>query len=306
MWPTLTLGNMKNLLVVGGTGFLGKHICTAALNAGWKVTSLSRSGRLKNIDGLPVSVLSQIKWEKADVFDTSSYQELLERSDAVVHTMGTIFASPDYKSSMDKPLSICNVASTAVKSLYGSNPMESRSSSSSETTDQFDLLNKQSAVKLATAFAKCHNCEPSVDADNAVTPATHNTPQHSPFIYISADDWNPLVDRRYISSKYSAESVLSMIPNLRSVFLRPGFMYNEGESSPSAASPGESGVSLRQIVRLGDRAMGMLGFPRKSISVQAVAQAAVEALDDPSIEGVVSLEALQKFASMTNRQPSSI
>lgn len=280
---------MKNLLVVGGTGFLGKHICAAALAAGWSVTSLSRSGRLKNIDGVPVSVISQINWKQANVFDPDSYKHELESSDAVVHTMGTIFASPTYKSIMDKPVSVCDLVKTGARALYGSNPMDK--SATSSTSDQFDRLNKQSAVGLATAFAAAHMA--SSNGSTSVNGSDTTTTTHTklPFVYISADDWNPLVDRRYVGSKYEAETVLSMIPTLRSVFLRPGFMYND---------QGPASVSLRQAVRIGAGAAALLGLPNKTVSVQTVAQAAVEALDDSSIEGVVSLDALQKFASMSS------
>jgi nucleoside-diphosphate-sugar epimerase len=82
---------MKSLLVLGGNGFLGKAICRAGLEKGWKVSSLSRSGAPAPI---PEDLLS-VDWKRGSALDEDTLMRSLERSnpDYVVHTIGTLFES---------------------------------------------------------------------------------------------------------------------------------------------------------------------------------------------------------------------
>ena len=38
----------KKVLVIRGNGYVGNHICQAAISAGWEVSSLNRSGKPAN------------------------------------------------------------------------------------------------------------------------------------------------------------------------------------------------------------------------------------------------------------------
>ncbi len=107
-----------------------------------------------------------------------------------------------------------------------------------------------------------------------------------PLVYVSADRGFPGVPLGYIKSKREAESQISQLSNLRSIFLRPGFMYDEedGEISPRNV--------LNKVVQTAHSATecGLKGVVRPTVSVQQVAKSGVEGLVKPSVRGVVFLE----------------
>lgn len=274
---------MKHLVVFGGTGFLGRHIVNAALKAQWKVTSVSKSGG-------PV-LNKDATYYSADVFEPPSYEAILSDADAVVHSMGTIFENTAYKKVLNGGLcSLPEAIPSVLSSFKGHNPMKNRDPSdggaSGEQSQQaqqaqsFERLNRDSAIVLAKEFAKVAK-------------------KTSPFVYISAEDWNPLVDRRYILTKRQAEVELASQSSLRPVFVRPGFMY---DASGTSALRNHIGCAANAVGHLGSLGASLFGSSvnfNPAISVQVVANAVVESLADDSIDGVISLEALQKYSTLT-------
>ena len=59
--------SQPHLIVLGGSGFIGSHICQAALSHGCKVTSLSRSGQPLLVEDWT----SKINWQKVDLLNVS-------------------------------------------------------------------------------------------------------------------------------------------------------------------------------------------------------------------------------------------
>ena len=62
-----------SVLVLGGNGFVGSAVCSAALDAGLRVSSLSRSGRPGWVDKLDAAEqethwAGQVEWKSGDVF----------------------------------------------------------------------------------------------------------------------------------------------------------------------------------------------------------------------------------------------
>lgn len=83
---------MKRVLVLGGTGFVGRALCREAVRRGWAVTSLSRRGTPANVaqDGL----LSRVEWKSGDALDPTTYDGLLSsHPDYIIHSIGTLFES---------------------------------------------------------------------------------------------------------------------------------------------------------------------------------------------------------------------
>lgn len=257
---------MVKLVVVGGTGFLGRHICLQALKSGFSVTSVSRNG-LSGLKSTPFainpSLISQIDWKAGDVFNPESYTASLKDADAVVHAVGTAFGNQDYKRFLLTPSigGFLRFGSAQLKErLGGTNPMKSKDA------DEFDKMNRQSAVLAAGAFARAGTTRPRS------------------FIYISAESWNPLLSPQYIESKRQAEDELLQYANLRKVFVRPGLMYDE--------HVGDIRANLACVLK------NIPGLP-KPLSVQSVSRAVVEACQDDQIDGVVSLKALEKFVQVS-------
>ena len=177
---------MKGLVIFGGNGLLGKRICEQAVLSGYKVTSLSRSGR----PPLPTSKkhddetwISKVNWEKADVLNPSTYEKFLldKNVNDVVHSVGILLENSNYKSILN--------------SKGGNNNPTTK-------TQSYDLINRKSAVLLADTFQQClskKKKDENETEDSGINPS---------FSYISADKAFPIIPEGYILSKRKAEEEL--------------------------------------------------------------------------------------------------
>eukprot|EP00892_Ulva_mutabilis_P009713 jgi/Ulvmu1/7113/UM034_0019.1 len=80
------------LLVFGGSGFVGTHVCQEAIRCGLPVTSISRSGRPANERE---AWADAVTWECADALQPESYSHLLASCLGVVSCIGLISPSSD-------------------------------------------------------------------------------------------------------------------------------------------------------------------------------------------------------------------
>lgn len=81
---------MSTLLVVGGSGFIGRAVCRLAVHDGHEVRSVSRSGRPPADDPWADAV----SWTSADLFRPEVWRDRLDDVDAVVHAVGIIEETP--------------------------------------------------------------------------------------------------------------------------------------------------------------------------------------------------------------------
>ena len=84
---------MARLLVVGGSGFIGRAICRQALAAGHEVRSVSRGGRPADL-GVTDQWADEIEWTSADLFAPHAWRDRLRAVDAVVHSVGIAHEQP--------------------------------------------------------------------------------------------------------------------------------------------------------------------------------------------------------------------
>lgn len=92
-----------SVLVLGGNGFVGSAVCAAAVGAGMRVTSLSRTGRPgwyeKIAEGERAAHwATQVDWKSGDVFEPASLRAAMGGEapvDAVVSSIGA-FGSYDF------------------------------------------------------------------------------------------------------------------------------------------------------------------------------------------------------------------
>jgi uncharacterized protein YbjT (DUF2867 family) len=75
-----------DLLITGGSGFVGQEIAKRATDRGHTVTSLSRGGRPDEHEPWHTDV----EWIAADVFDPATWRSQLDECGAVVHSVGII------------------------------------------------------------------------------------------------------------------------------------------------------------------------------------------------------------------------
>jgi nucleoside-diphosphate-sugar epimerase len=82
------LGPGEKVLVTGGRGFLGSHLCRRLLNCGVEVHATSRHPQSQET--------TQMQWWQADLQDISVVRDLLRKikPDVIYHLAGSVGASP--------------------------------------------------------------------------------------------------------------------------------------------------------------------------------------------------------------------
>ena len=78
--------NMKNILILGGTGFVGAHVCEKLVRAGWHVTVPTR----RRANAQQVSHLPGLTVLEADVHDEAVLTQLVAGHDAVVNLVAIL------------------------------------------------------------------------------------------------------------------------------------------------------------------------------------------------------------------------
>ncbi|KAJ5653163.1 hypothetical protein N7490_000166 [Penicillium lividum] len=281
----------KRLVVAGGSGFLGSRICKSAAARGWSVTSLSRSGepRWDTVTGSATrpSWASSIEWAKADLLNPESYKPFLSGATGVVHSMG-ILLEADYKGVVQgrEPI-IGGLQRAFSSSKLGSQDLSTRKEGEAlkpkERDGQltYELMNRDSAIALAQ------------ESSNEHVPA---------FVYISAAAGAPVLPARYITTKREAEdTIASTLPELRSIFIRPGFMF---DSSRKFTLPIALGGFLTSEVNtfLGNKLKFLGAMAEKPLKADTVADAVVEALEDESTRGAVGTKQIEALATKAWRK----
>ncbi|EGD90180.1 hypothetical protein H112_02653 [Trichophyton rubrum D6] len=270
---TATTAVAKRIVVAGGSGFLGARICQSAVARGWEVVSLSRHGEptwdTVSPSGQAPRWAQKVEWAKADLLDPSSYREYLKNVSAVVHSMGIILEA-DYKGILqgkESPI-------TGIQKMVGSFAGVTTGPGKSQMT--YRTMNTESAISLAKKTTE------------------ENIPT---FVYISASSGAPIIPQGYILSKRETESsIMSMFPNLRSIFVRPTFMY---DSSRRLSLPIAVGGMIASEVNLltGGKLSALGSMAEKPLKVSVVGEAVVESIDDGDVDGVVSPKKIEDLAT---------
>ncbi|KAI1333774.1 hypothetical protein F5Y15DRAFT_421485 [Xylariaceae sp. FL0016] len=285
----------KKLVVCGGNGFLGSRICKYAIQRGWDVTSISRSGEPKwdavTSSATPPPWAHKVSWERGDILRPMTYASLLGGADYVVHSMG-ILLEADYKGVLqgrESPLAGLRKAFTSAP--QPGNPLERRVDPASggdirppETAQQltYENMNRDSAIMLAAEAAR---------------------EEAGAFLYISAAGGAPVLPARYISTKRQAEdAIASEFPRMRGVFFRPPFLYDSSRpiTMPMAAMTGAGALFNGATGGILSGFMGAAGV--KPLKVDVVAEAVVEALGDEQVKGPVEVPEIEELASKSWRR----
>jgi uncharacterized protein YbjT (DUF2867 family) len=72
------------LLVLGGSGFVGSHVCKEALDKGFVVSSLNRSGK----PSLSESWADKVIWNQGNLLEPSSLKDAMDDVSAVISCVG--------------------------------------------------------------------------------------------------------------------------------------------------------------------------------------------------------------------------
>ncbi|OSZ76558.1 complex I NDUFA9 subunit family protein [Hydrogenophaga sp. IBVHS1] len=95
---------MRNVLVLGGTGFVGRHVCEKLHRQGWRITVPTR----RAVNAAHVQPLPRVTVIEADVHDSTQLIALMQGHDAVVNLVAILHGSEDAfeKVHVELPLSM--------------------------------------------------------------------------------------------------------------------------------------------------------------------------------------------------------
>jgi dihydroflavonol-4-reductase len=79
---------LTNVLVTGGTGFLGAYILKALVEKGYTVRAIRRSAQLPAY--ISPDIFSKVEWVTGDVLDVISLEEAMEGIDIVIHSAAVV------------------------------------------------------------------------------------------------------------------------------------------------------------------------------------------------------------------------
>jgi len=92
---------MAKLVVPGGNGFIGTEICRVAVQNGHEVAAVGRTGR-PALTPARHPWTGSVEWRAANVFEPTTWRDLLDGADAVVHSIGTIQEDPSQGVTFDR------------------------------------------------------------------------------------------------------------------------------------------------------------------------------------------------------------
>ncbi|CAI4668106.1 ASN_collapsed_G0038140.mRNA.1.CDS.1 [Saccharomyces cerevisiae] len=275
---------IPKLIVFGGNGFLGKRICQEAVTSGYKVVSVSRSGKAPHSNELnDKQWMQEVQWTAADIFKPDSYHELLNNATNVVHSLGILLENENYKQTLSKPPTY----DSKLRLLsFGAGPNPLKKSSPYFT---YEMMNKQSAIILADTFKQKILKKSKKEQEKA---------NQRSFTYISADKGFPLIPSGYINSKREAEIELEKMQRyFRPIIVRPGFMFDEHRNAIGPRSFIHTALELLYCGNkflLRNKLQLLNDLIRPTVSTQQVSKSVLKNIENPDFKGVVTLEEIRK------------
>lgn len=255
---------------------------------------------------------SSVEWAKADLLKPESYKPFLTNASAVVHSMG-ILLEADYKGVVQGREPIVSGLQRAFSSskLGSQNPLTRHEGEALEPKEKdgqltYELMNRDSGMSKSNCYGlfldtrKLTRC---YWRNLAIALAQESSSEHVPaFVYISAAAGAPVLPARYITTKREAEATItSTLPELRSIFIRPGFMYDNSRKFTLPIALG--GFVASEFNTLLGNKLGFLGaMAEKPLKVDMVGEAVVEALEDESTRGAVGTKQIEALATKAWRK----
>src|SRR6187402_1051335 len=81
-------GVRGNVLVTGGTGFIGAYIIKELIDKGYAVRAIRRSNKLPFF--IATGILNKVEWVNCDVLDVISLDEAMQGIYAVIHSAALV------------------------------------------------------------------------------------------------------------------------------------------------------------------------------------------------------------------------
>lgn len=274
------------ILILGGSGFLGRTVARRAVLEGYDVTSLSRRGAPPKPSRSPrrtgkggdrgtneaMGPLLGVDYRVGDATDKDIIDDILSEGGytGIVHCIGILFDS-----------------STRLNRF---NRLVSGSNSSPDAGSTYDDVNRISAFN-------------AIDATIEYNKANSSSDDPLPFVFVSAAEagWSEVPGggiaerlspgwfRRYLSAKRAVEGRLltSSVDGrmLRPIIFRPSLIYSldrVGGLAPAGALYAGSAAGLP--------------FVDRPVNVQALSCAMVRSLGDPNVRGILRFAEIDELS----------
>jgi len=248
----------KNLLVLGGGGYVGSEVCRLAVERGYTVTSLSRRGANPNPED---PLLSAVRWVKGNAADFETVKALVDESDAVVHAIGLLF-------DVNSGLTNLNIV------VSGSNSVPDEEST-------YDIVTRKTAFNLLEAVKSRWRLPFSPPTPVLFVSAAEAGWPDVPF-GSEVEDIAPEWLKRYLVAKRAVEQQIASSPDaIRHVIYRPSLIWSWTKLDVLPVIP---------IFNI----LNSLGVPfvDKTVTVTTLARAIIAGLEDENVSGV------QRFMQM--------
>lgn len=259
---TIAARPARSLLVLGGSGFVGREVCRNAVSQGFRVTSLSRRGQNPEPDS---PQLQQVAWISGDATDSSTVNKLVGSADSVVHAIGLLFDA-------ESGLQNFNIVVSGSRSVPG-------------PTSTYDRITRLTAFNLIKALKGKLRMPGSRTPLCFVSAAEAGWPevQFGDRVDAAAPAWL----KAYLAAKRAVEAELVASNSaIRPVIFRPSLIWNWKKLDVLPAIPIFNFLS----------AVGV-PFVDKTVRVETLAKAIVAGLVDQSVEGVQRFPEMESLAS---------
>lgn len=252
----------NQILVLGGTGFIGAEVCRLVLRLGYNVVAVSRRG--KPLIAQDDTELASVDWHVGNAIEEGVIEGIVSSKGpfkAVIHAIGALF---DGQSGLK--------ALNCLTSASGSVPDEKTS---------YDDITRRTALALLSATQK--HCPPG-----------------TPFIFISAaeagwpqkrcgsivEKFGPRWLKRYLSAKRAVETEVLNSMHVRGVVMRPSFVWTWRKID----------ILLPVAIYTVGSALG-IPFMDRPVHLQTIACALVEALERDDVRGVQDFRGMDILAA---------
>lgn len=265
--PTQTsaLAPPGNIVVFGGTGYVGSQVCERLVKKGYTVKGVSRRGANPSPENL---VLDQVQWISADATNKKQVEEVVKDADGIVHAVGLLF---DVESG-----------------LTGLNKIVSGSGSLPGEGSTYDAITRQTMFNVVEAVESAKK-NPFAKRDKVpvcfISCAEAGWPdvQFGDFV---EDKLAPEWLRKYLTAKRAVETRMNNSPVIRPIMMRPSLIWSWEKLDVLPVIPVFNIAS----------AIGV-PFVDKTVRVETLADAIVASIEDDTIVGPQRFMNMEQLAA---------
>jgi uncharacterized protein YbjT (DUF2867 family) len=80
----------QNVVVVGGSGYVGRQICRVAVSRGHNVSSVNARGKPTSLEASDRQWADKVNWVQADVFHPDQWKHVITPGTVVVSSVGAL------------------------------------------------------------------------------------------------------------------------------------------------------------------------------------------------------------------------